>query len=128
VPGGILAAWTYGAQQLDEPELERALARFYSEVVGPYWPLERRHVESGYRTLPFPFPDLQPPAFTMEQQWTLPQLLGYVRTWSATDRFRDQVGHDPVDRLEEDLATPWGDSSAPRRVRWRLSLRLGRKS
>ena len=128
VPGGILAVWTYGAQELDEPALQRELTRFYSRVVGPCWPPERRHVESGYRTLPFPFPDLQPPAFRMEQHWTLPQLLGYVRTWSATDRFRQQMGHDPVDRLEQDLAAHWPDASAPRRVRWPLSLRLGRKS
>ena len=127
VPGGILAVWTYGAQQLDEPGLERELAHFYSQVVGPFWPPERRHVESGYRTLPFPLPDLQPPAFTMERHWTLPQLLGYVRTWSATDRFREQVGHDPVSRLEEELAAHWGDPSVPRRVRWPLSLRLGRR-
>ncbi len=128
VPGGLLAVWTYGAPQLDEPALERELAHFYSQVVGPCWPPERRHVESGYRTLPFPFPDLQPPGFTMEQHWTLSQLLGYVRTWSATTRFREQVGHDPVDQLEQDLAAHWGDPSAPRSVRWPLSLRVGRRS
>ena len=72
VPGGILAVWTYGAQELDEPALQRELTRFYSRVVGPCWPPERRHVESGYRTLPFPFPDLQPPAFRMEQHWIGP--------------------------------------------------------
>ena len=128
VPGGILAVWTYGAQQLDEPALERELARFYSQVVGPCWPPERRLVESGYRTIPFPFPDLQPPAFTMEHYWTLPQLLGYVRTWSATHRFREQVGYDPLDRLKDDIAAHWGDPSAPRRVRWPLSFRVGRRS
>ena len=127
VPGGILAVWTYGAQHLDEPALERELARFYTQVVGPCWPPERRHVEAGYRTLPFPFPDLQPPALTMEQHWTLPQLLGYVRTWSATQRFGEQVGYDPVDRLQQDLAAHWGDPSVQRQVRWPLSLRLGRR-
>ena len=29
-------------------------ADFYGNVVGPYWPPERRHVEANYTTLPFP--------------------------------------------------------------------------
>ena len=30
----------------------------FASVVGPYWPPERRHVEDGYRTLPFPFEEI----------------------------------------------------------------------
>jgi hypothetical protein len=127
MPGGALAVWTYGAQSLDQPALDSVLQHFYAEIVGPYWPPERRHVESGYRTLPFPFPELEPPVLTMQELWSLPQLLGYVGTWSATQRFRDAVGHDPVGRLGQDLSQHWGDPSAPRRIRWPLSLRVGRR-
>lgn len=126
VPGGVLAVWTYGVQKIDDPALERELGIFYSQVVGPYWPPERCHVEAGYRTLPFPFAELEPPRFVLEERWTLAQLLGYLRTWSATQRFQEQVGHDPVDQLQEALALHWGDPSAPRQVTWPLSLRVGR--
>lgn len=125
VPGGVLAVWTYGEQRLDEPELDLAVRKFYTEVVGPYWPAERRHVEAGYRTLSFPFPEIEPPALVMREHWNLAQLLGYVGTWSATGRFRDAVGHDPVDRLGQDLARHWGDPSAARPILWPISLRLG---
>jgi ubiquinone/menaquinone biosynthesis C-methylase UbiE len=125
VPGGLLAVWTYGEQRLDEPALDRTLRRFYTDIVGPYWPEERRHVESGYLTLPFPFPELQPPALVMQEIWTLAQLLGYVGTWSATHRFRQAVGHDPLDRLRQDLERNWGDPSSGRRIWWPLSVRLG---
>jgi SAM-dependent methyltransferase len=127
VPRGLLAVWTYGTQQIDQPALDRAVGRFYRQVVGPYWPPERCHVETGYRTLPFPYPELDTPRFVMEERWTLSQLLGYLRTWSATQRFREEVGHDPVDELERELAPRWGASSARRRIRWPVALRLGRK-
>jgi hypothetical protein len=96
-------------------------------VVGPYWPAERRHVEAGYRTLPFPYAELETPAFEMEERWSLPQLLGYLGTWSATQRFREVQGCDPVVQLAGGLAVSWGDPASVRLVRWPLSLRVGRK-
>lgn len=127
VPGGVLAVWTYGNQYLDDEALDRVLNRFYSEIVGPYWPEERRHVESGYRTLPFPFPELPPPVFVMQERWTLPQLLGYLGTWSATQRCRETLGQDPVEQLAPELASIWGHPGSARLVRWTLSLRVGRR-
>lgn len=124
-PAGVLAVWTYGNQELDEPELDRVLRRFYADVVGPYWPPERCHVESGYRTLPFPFSELDSPAFTMVEHWSLPQLLGYVGTWSASQRFRETTGHDPVALLEQDLLPDWGSPDTGRRICWPLTLRVG---
>ena len=127
VSGGILAVWTYGSQYLGEAPLDGALRHFYADIVGPYWPPNRRHVESGYRTLPFPFPELEPPVLAIEEVWSLAQLLGYVGTWSATQRFREAVGHDPLDRLGQELAQHWGDPTATRPIRWPLSLRVGRR-
>ena len=127
VSRGVLAVWTYGVQYLDEPALDRVVRHFYADIVGPYWPPERRHVESGYATLPFPFPELDPPVLAMGELWSLAQLLGYVGTWSATQRFREVVGHDPVDQLGKELAQHWGDPSAARPIRWPLSLRVGRR-
>jgi SAM-dependent methyltransferase len=127
VPGGVLAVWTYGGQQVEDPRLQLELDRFHSQVVGPYWPPGRCHVEAGYRTLPFPFPELEPPPFIMEQCWTLAELLGYLRTWSASQRFREVVGHDPVDRFAQDLMPRWTDHSQRLRIRWPLHVRVGHR-
>jgi SAM-dependent methyltransferase len=127
VPGGVLAAWTYGSQSLEDPVMDAILARFYHEVVGPYWAPERRHVEAGYRTLPFPFSELEPPQLVMQEHWTLAQLLGYIRTWSATQRFYEVVGWDPVEPLAQDLAPLWGDPASAYSVRWPLRIRIGRR-
>jgi SAM-dependent methyltransferase len=127
VPGGVLAVWSYGSQLLGDDTLDSILAHFYNRVVGPYWPAERRHVEAGYSTLQFPYTELTTPTFRMEERWTLPQLIGYVATWSATERFREIRGYDPVTQLAGDLEPVWGDPAVPRPVHWPLSLRIGRK-
>lgn len=127
VPGGVLAVWSYAGQVVSDDALDAILGRFYREVVGPYWPEERRHVEAGYRTLPFPYSEIGTPVLNMEEHWTLSQLLGYLGTWSATQRFREVQGHDPVARLADRLADGWGDPASTRLVRWPLSLRVGRK-
>jgi SAM-dependent methyltransferase len=126
-PGGVLAVWTYGNQVLQDEVLNEVLSRFYREVVGPYWPPERCHVETGYRQLPFPYAELTPPSFDMEEEWTLPELLGYVGTWSATQRFREARGEDPLPRLARELEDRWGDPASRRTIRWPLSLRAGRR-
>lgn len=127
VPGGVLAVWSYGVQYLDEGPIDRVLHRFYTEIVGPFWAPERCHVETGYRLLPFPFPELEPPGFAMQERWSLSELLGYIGTWSATQRFRETRGNDPIDQLARELAGPWGDPATRRLVRWPLSLRVGRR-
>jgi hypothetical protein len=94
--------------------------------VGPYWPPDRCHVESGYRTLPFPFAELPVPRLVMQERWTLPQLLGYIGTWSATQRFRDSTGHDPIEQLGRELRSLWGGADRAQTVSWPLSVRVGR--
>lgn len=125
-PGGVLAVWSYGLHAVDRSAIDAAILHFYSELVGPYWPPERQHVAAGYRDLPFPFAEFTPPSFTMSTDWSLPQLLGYVRSWSATGRYIEAVGVDPVIELGERLAPLWGDPDAARGVTWPLALRVGR--
>jgi SAM-dependent methyltransferase len=124
---GVLAAWTYGVVHVAAASVDELLQEFYWTTVQPYWPAERRHVESGYRTLSFPFAQLTPPAFEMQEEWSLPQLIGYIRSWSATARYLRQTGVDPALLLEQNLQAKWGDPNSLRRISWPLSLRIGVK-
>jgi SAM-dependent methyltransferase len=124
---GVIAVWTYGASVLDDPRADAAHRRFYSETVGPYWPPERALVENGYGTIEFPFEEIDAPAFEMEAEWPLSSFLGYVGTWSAVTRFREKRGYDPVAELGEELRVLWGNTATPRRIRWPLALRVGRR-
>src|SRR5262245_35676167 len=49
--GALLAVWNYPRPEFIDAELDRRFFAFYSDVVGPYWPPERVHVEQNYRTL-----------------------------------------------------------------------------
>ena len=125
-PGGVIAAWSYGVIALEGDAANQILQHFYHQIIGPYWPAERHHVETGYRELPFPFERLPTPDFAMEVHWTLPHLLGYLRSWSACARYRDAHGTDPVDALTSQLEPHWGETSNKRRISWPVSLLAGR--
>jgi SAM-dependent methyltransferase len=126
-PGGVLAVWAYGINQVEGESVNQLVQDFYSNTVGPYWPPERMLVESGYRTIPFPFAERTPPPFRMEARWPLEQLLGYFSTWSATNRFIKATGRNPIEPLMEALSRIWGDASASRLVVWPMSMRIGTK-
>ena len=90
------------------------VTRFYSEIVGAYWPPERKIVEDGYSTVAFPFDELKAPEFRMVHSWDLEHLLGYLGSWSATQRYRKQNGQDPVALVADVLKAAWGDPKAAR--------------
>lgn len=123
-PAGVLAVWCYNLLEI-APDVDAVINRFYGETVGPYWPPERRLIEERYASLAFPFDELEPPPFEMRTRWDLLDLLGYFRTWSATQRFIKERGFDPVPALGEELLTLWPEAEEPREVRWPLYLRVG---
>ncbi len=125
VPGGLIAAWSYGVIAVEGDPVDALVQHFYREVIGPYWPAERHHVETGYRELPFPFARLSPPPLAMEAEWTLDHLAGYLRSWSASARYAAVHGTDAVDALCEQLRPCWGDPSRTRTIRWPLSILAG---
>jgi SAM-dependent methyltransferase len=127
-PGGVLALWCYGLCQIT-PEIDAVVNRFYAETVGPWWSPERRHVEAGYRTFPFPLPETPFPDCEMVHEWGLAEFIDYIGTWSAVAGYRKARGSDPMPQLAEDLQALWSEPPAsPHKVRWKLSGRLGRLS
>jgi SAM-dependent methyltransferase len=124
-PGGVLAIWCYERLSVD-PAVDAVIESFHGELLGPYWPPERRHVEAGYRDLPFPFDEHPVPALGMEATWTLDQVLGYFSTWSALKAYRAATGEDPLPVLRDRLAAAWISLASAKTIKWPLSVRLGR--
>jgi SAM-dependent methyltransferase len=125
-PDGILAASAYNLLRV-EPVIDEVVNRYYYEVVGPFWPAERKLVEH-FADLSFPFREIGPPKFEMTAQWNLDHLLGYLQTWSSTQRFIAAKGTDPLEQIIDELRTAWGDSQQTRNVTWPLVLRIGIKA
>lgn len=124
-PCGVIAAWTYTLLDV-EAGIDELLTNFYKDVVGPYWPPERRMVDDRYRSLPFPFEPVEPPAFEIRTEWSRDDLLGYLGTWSATQAYLKAKGVDPLVEFARCLAPMWPDAAARKTLRWPLHLRVGR--
>jgi SAM-dependent methyltransferase len=123
-PRGLIAVWAYTLLRT-APEIDKLVDQFNYETTGPFWPPDRSIVDKGYREIEFPFSELPPPRFQIEEKWNLDQLLCYLQTWSATKRFITARGFDPVDELQTKLLPKWGIRQQTRVVRWPLHLRVG---
>lgn len=124
-PGGILALVAYALSDIN-PEIDAVIDRLY-ESLDPYWEPERELIETGYRTVDVPFHELEVPPFTMHASWSLPQLLGYLSTWSAVRRARERDRRDPLAGITAELEAVWG--TAPEHlVSWPLAVRAFRLS
>jgi SAM-dependent methyltransferase len=124
-PRGIIAVWTYHLPDI-EPEIDRILKYYYSDVLAGYWPERIRYIDERYRTLPFPFHELHPPEFAMKTQWDLDHILGFLDSWSGTQAYQRKYGQDPVKLILRDLNDAWGEQGQLRTLNWPLFLRVGR--
>ena len=123
---GVIALWGYGDPGLDSKPLDETLREFNRGTLERYWFPERKLLLDGYQTIPFPFDEIALVPMELEMRWTLAELVGYLRTWSATARFVAERGFDPVVEVEQSLSKDWGDVRQPRLVRWPLYIRAGR--
>jgi len=123
---GAIAVWGYGDPILDTRELDNILHDFNRGTLETYWPPERALVLNGYKDVDFPFAEVTAPVLELRAQWSLRELAGYLRTWSATMRFLNQHSADPVIQVEQALATHWGNPRGSRLIRWPLYIRAGR--
>jgi len=119
---GVIAATAYKLATVST-EIDAVVNRYYSEIVGKYWPAERVLVEK-FEELPFPFAEITTPQFEMVAEWSVEQLLGYLRTWSATQRFMASEKRDPLMEIEAELRRAWGERQ--RKVVWPLTVKVGR--
>jgi SAM-dependent methyltransferase len=123
-PGGLLAATCYYEPSVG-PVVDPVLRR-WEDFIRPYWTPERVWVDEGFRTIPFPFPELPVPRFDLAVESTLARFLGYLGTWSATKQYVKAEGSNPLERFAPEFAAAWGDPATVQTVRWQFNVRLGR--
>jgi len=121
----VIAAWSYASCHAGT-DVEELLREFEDETMGPYWNPARKWVDEEYRTIPFPFAEVPAPTFELHKAWTLDQLGGYLRSWSAVGSYVRKHEKDPVTPFLEELGKVWGPAGRTRDVRWPLFMRVGR--
>jgi SAM-dependent methyltransferase len=122
---GVLAVWSYSLLRI-EPLIDRLVDKFYTDVVGPFWPAERKFVDDKYQSIPFPFQEFASLAFNMEANWSVEHLLGYMGTWSSVQKFREQNQADPLKGFARDLKQAWGRLGEKKNILWPINMRVGR--
>ena len=125
-PGGVLVAWGY--QDIEVPAALAATNAALQDAIRPHWPAERALVDEAYAGFDWPFEPVPPPPFTLQAEWTLPRLLGYFASYSASQRHRAATGTDVVAALAPAFAAAWGDPASPRALRWPLFVHARRKA
>lgn len=121
--GGVLAVWCYEHCQVASACDEIIMKIF--DAVEDYWPPERDLVLNHYAGIELPMAKIDAEQFSMTANWTAEQMLGYVRTWSASQRHIKDKGTDPTKEYGGELAAVWGEDA--RQVNWPLTHRVGRQ-
>ncbi|MEO5567606.1 MAG: class I SAM-dependent methyltransferase [Gemmatimonadaceae bacterium] len=121
-PRAVIALIAYGRTHID-PRVDSIVEAFYAGDLDPWWPPERKHIETEYRDLDFPFDRIEAPAFDMQAFWTADQLIGYVRTWSAVRAMESANGPMATERFAESIHNAWGNEA--RLVRWPVVIKAG---
>lgn len=121
---GLFCAWCYSLLRIDPP-IDALIDHLHGEILGAYWPQGRASVDAGYQDIAVPFETINLPDFAIHARWDLPQLLGYLRTWSAVKRWQQTHGRDPLAQLEPELQRMWGSPARQHQVRWPLHFLAG---
>ena len=128
-PQGILAMWCYGFFQIPEEEvkLKSALQEFH-ETINPYWPPERKLINDQYQTIPFPFTEIKSPEMSIQKEWNIHQIVGYLETWSSTQRCINEQGQDVIAKKLTAIVNSVSSSEKLILIDWPIYLRIGRLS
>ncbi|MEJ7644609.1 MAG: class I SAM-dependent methyltransferase [Chryseolinea sp.] len=122
--GGILAVWGYSFLQVHST-IDSVILDFYNNTVGKYWDKARKLVEDEYRSIEFPFQEIVTPTFYINVEWNLTHLAGYLSSWSATQRFIEVEGIDPVPSIMHELSKFWKEDER-KNISFPLFFRLGK--
>lgn len=124
-PGAVIAVWTYHQPAIFDA-IDAVVRNYYRETLDGYWPDRFQYLEHRYRTLPFPFDELEPPELFMKTEWGLDQMLGFILSWSGTHNFIEENGEQALEPIFDELQAAWGDPERVRTLQWPLYFRIGR--
>ena len=125
-PGGVIAVWCYNKAETDR-EIKRVVRELSNGILGPYWSDRVRLVENDYRTIRFPFEEIEAPTFSATTVWKEADFIGYLSSWSAVKTYLAANGHNALDTIAEELRAAWGDPEEAKTFTWPLPMRVGRK-
>jgi hypothetical protein len=125
-PAAVIAIWGYSYCRVN-PAIDALLEECLVRTLDPYWAQGNRIIMDHYRTIPFPWEEIDAPEFLIHERWNRDAFFSFVRTWSAYKKVLAAGEPDPLLRLSERLDSGglWPDG-AQADVYFDLHLRIGR--
>ncbi|MGK7955596.1 MAG: hypothetical protein AB4063_10110 [Crocosphaera sp.] len=108
----------------EQEKLKSALQEFY-ESINSYWPPERQLVNNQYKIITFPFTEIKYPQILMKKEWTINQLVGYLLTWSSTQRFINNQGQNIMFNKLETIINSVSSIDELITISWPVYWRIG---
>ncbi|MEH6764749.1 MAG: class I SAM-dependent methyltransferase [Aequorivita antarctica] len=124
-PEGIIAVWTYSLPKIS-PEIDKIVLHFHDNIVSEFWQRENQFVSEEYKTIPFPFKEIETRSFKFQKKITLEDLKGLLLSWSATQRYKDKNEVNPLLKIENHLQNFWHKPKATKLATWNIFIKVGR--
>jgi len=124
-PEAIMAIWTYNRNKLGDKKIDDAVYSFYENITKPYWDYERKYVDELYETVEFDYELLPVKQFETILNWQREDMIGYISSWSAIQKYIKVNGHSPIPIIEEEINKLWPEGEI-KKVRFPIYLKLGR--
>ena len=122
-PNATLVVMGYGKIEVS-PEIDSIISDFYKNTIGNYWDKERKYIDELYKTIPFPFEEIETPSFSISYNWSLDHFMGYLGTWSAVKHYINDTMQNPLDVIENQLEDLW-ERDVVKKIKFPLLLRIG---
>jgi SAM-dependent methyltransferase len=106
-PEGVIAAWTYDWPWTHITAIDLILRRLKEDILGPFWGENASLYFNRYETLPFPFKEIESPLFHTPVARSKDELISFLRTWSAVEKYRLRFDSDPLALIDQELGDAW---------------------
>ncbi len=123
----VIAVWLYYDHTTGDKRIDKVVRDFYENVTRPYWDYERKYVEELYATVAFDYELLPFKNFEINLHWQREDLLGYISSWSAIQKYIKVNGHSPIPIIEKEINKLWPQGEK-KQVIFPVYLKLGRVS
>ena len=124
-PEAIIAIWVYFRNMPGDKKVDDAIFSFYENVTRPYWDDARKYVEEKYSTVEFDYDLLPVKDFETTLNWQREDMIGYISSWSAIQKYIKVNGYSPISIIEEEINKLWPEGEA-KNVTFPIYLKLGR--
>lgn len=121
----VIAVWLYYTHTTGDKRIDDAVHDFYENVTKPYWDYERKYVEDLYATVEFTYELLPVKDFKTVLNWKREDLLGYISSWSAIQKYSRVNGQSPIPVIEKEIKERWQEGEV-KKVVFPIYLKLGK--